>query len=41
LISGDYGYAIIGPEFASKITAIHIESQEEDEVELQLKEGWI
>ena len=39
LISGDYGYAIIGLEFASNIAAIRIESQEEDEEELQLKGG--
>jgi len=42
LILWDYGYAIIGPEFASNITALHIESQEEDEEEeLQLNGGWI
>jgi hypothetical protein len=41
LISGDYGYAIIGLEFASNIAAIRIESQEEDEEELQLNGGWI
>jgi hypothetical protein len=41
LISGDYSYSIIGLEFASNIAAIRIDSQEEDEEELQLNGGWI
>ena len=42
LISGIYGIAIIGPEFASNIVVLHIGSQEEhEEVALRLKEGSI
>lgn len=42
LISGDYGHAVVGPEFALNISAIYFESQEEDEdVVLRLKDGWI
>jgi hypothetical protein len=42
LISGYYGCAIIGPEFAFNIRALYFESQEKDEdIDLQLKEGWI